>query len=127
MPATHVVRQHTSFHYRAKNWSKAHRVVAKVEFQPGELFPWVGFIVTNRSLPNERVLAASALVAQHYQATRFGKGRFLDNIFVERLWRSLKYECVYPWRGRGKETSRCPDSLAVSTVEKDASALPAHL
>ncbi len=24
-----------------------------------------------------------------------GKGRFLDNIFIERLWRSLKYECVY--------------------------------
>ncbi|EPX77748.1 Mobile element protein [Litoreibacter arenae DSM 19593] len=24
-----------------------------------------------------------------------GKVRFLDNIFVERLWRSLKYECVY--------------------------------
>ena len=24
-----------------------------------------------------------------------GKGRYLDNIFVERLWRSLKYECVY--------------------------------
>ena len=24
-----------------------------------------------------------------------GKGRALDNIFVERLWRSLKYECVY--------------------------------
>ena len=24
-----------------------------------------------------------------------GKGRFLDKIFVERLWRSLKYECVY--------------------------------
>ncbi|SEJ96226.1 putative transposase [Cribrihabitans marinus] len=24
-----------------------------------------------------------------------GKGRFLDNIFVERLWRSLKCECVY--------------------------------
>jgi len=24
-----------------------------------------------------------------------GKGRFLDNIFVERLSRSLKYECVY--------------------------------
>lgn len=23
-----------------------------------------------------------------------GKGRFLDNIFVERLWRSMKYECV---------------------------------
>ena len=24
-----------------------------------------------------------------------GKGRFLDNIFIERLWRTLKYECVY--------------------------------
>ena len=23
------------------------------------------------------------------------KGRALDNIFVERLWRSVKYECVY--------------------------------
>ena len=25
-----------------------------------------------------------------------GKARYLDNIFSERLWRSLKYECVYP-------------------------------
>ena len=24
-----------------------------------------------------------------------GKGRYLDNIFIERLWRTLKYECVY--------------------------------
>ena len=24
-----------------------------------------------------------------------GRGRFIDNIFIERLWRSLKYECVY--------------------------------
>jgi putative transposase len=24
-----------------------------------------------------------------------GRGRWLDNVFVERLWRSLKYECVY--------------------------------
>lgn len=24
-----------------------------------------------------------------------GKGRCIDNIFVERFWRSLKYECVY--------------------------------
>lgn len=24
-----------------------------------------------------------------------GKGRWLDNVFIERLWRSLKYECVY--------------------------------
>lgn len=24
-----------------------------------------------------------------------GKGRFMDNIFIERLWRSVKYECVF--------------------------------
>lgn len=24
-----------------------------------------------------------------------GKGRWADNVFVERLWRSVKYECVY--------------------------------
>ena len=23
-----------------------------------------------------------------------GKGRWMDNVFIERLWRSLKYECV---------------------------------
>ncbi|GBR41442.1 transposase [Gluconobacter kondonii NBRC 3266] len=24
-----------------------------------------------------------------------GRGRWLDNVFIERLWRSMKYECVY--------------------------------
>jgi len=56
-PPNHVVRRYTSFHYRAKSWSKARRIVAKIEFHPGELFPKIGFIVTNRSLPNARVLA----------------------------------------------------------------------
>ena len=56
-PPNHVMRRYTSFHYRAKSWSKPRRIVAKIEFHPGELFPKIGFIVTNRSLPNERVLA----------------------------------------------------------------------
>ena len=24
-----------------------------------------------------------------------GRGRWMDNVFIERFWRSLKYECVY--------------------------------
>ncbi|PNQ03955.1 transposase [Sphingobium sp. SA916] len=24
-----------------------------------------------------------------------GRGRWMDNVFIERLWRSVKYECVY--------------------------------
>ena len=35
-----------SFLYQAASWKKARRVVAKVEFHCGELFPRVGFIVT---------------------------------------------------------------------------------
>src|SRR5450631_988681 len=35
------------------------------------------------------------LSSQGVQISMDGKGRFLDNIFIERLWRSLKYEEVY--------------------------------
>ena len=35
------------------------------------------------------------LEAQGVQISMDGKGRFLDNIFIERLWRSLKYEEVF--------------------------------
>lgn len=37
----------------------------------------------------------SVLKAHEVRISMDGKGRFLDNIFVERLWRSLKYEEVY--------------------------------
>jgi Transposase DDE domain group 1 len=36
-----------SFRYQAKGWTRARRVVAKVEWHQGELYPRVGFIVTN--------------------------------------------------------------------------------
>ena len=36
-----------------------------------------------------------ALRDQGIQVSMDGKGRYLDNIFVERLWRSVKYEEVY--------------------------------
>ena len=35
-----------------------------------------------------------------------GQGRFLDNIFIERLWRSLKYECVFLHAFRGGRDAR---------------------
>jgi putative transposase len=35
------------------------------------------------------------LQAKGIQISMDGKGRALDNIFVERLWRSVKYECIY--------------------------------
>ena len=35
------------------------------------------------------------MVDQGIQVSMDGKGRYLDNIFVERLWRSVKHEGVY--------------------------------
>jgi hypothetical protein len=46
-PSHHVQRLYKSFHYKAASWSHPRRVVAKVEWHLGELFPRVGFIVTN--------------------------------------------------------------------------------
>src|SRR3954447_14452230 len=56
-PPHEVRRYHASFRYRAGSWNKARRVVAKVEWHPGELYPRVGFIVTNMRRPAERVVA----------------------------------------------------------------------
>ena len=41
-------------------------------------------------------LAFTGVLREHdIRISMDGKGRFMDNIFVERLWRSLKYEEVY--------------------------------
>jgi hypothetical protein len=55
-PPHEVRRYYASFTYQAQSWSKP-RVVAKVEWHPGELYPRVGFIVTNLAWPAERVVA----------------------------------------------------------------------
>ena len=49
-PKKPVVRYH-DFVYQAQSWDIPRRVVAKVEWHQGELFPRVGFVVTNLSLP----------------------------------------------------------------------------
>ena len=50
-------RSYASFTYQAGSWTKPRRVVAKVEWHPGELYPRVGFIVTNMARPAENVVA----------------------------------------------------------------------
>ena len=35
-----------------------------------------------------------------------GRGRWADNVFVERLWRSLKYEHVYPHAYKSVDEAR---------------------
>ncbi|MDP7638479.1 MAG: transposase, partial [Candidatus Hydrogenedentes bacterium] len=55
-PSRAPKRIYESFTYQAKSWDQARRVVAKVEWHQGELFPRVGFIVTNLSRSDEGVV-----------------------------------------------------------------------
>jgi Transposase DDE domain group 1 len=55
-PSHQPVVRYQSFLYQAASWQQARRVVAKVEFYCGELFPRVGFIVTNLALDNRAVV-----------------------------------------------------------------------
>jgi putative transposase len=38
----------------------------------------------------------AVLLAHEVKVSMDGKGQWMDNVFVERLWRSLKYKAVYP-------------------------------
>jgi hypothetical protein len=55
-PSHAPVVWYAGFLYQAKSWNRARRVVAKVEWYNGELFPRVGFIVTNLTRPAKRVV-----------------------------------------------------------------------
>jgi hypothetical protein len=55
-PSNKPVVWHYDFLYQAGSWGKPRRVVAKIEHHKGELFPRVGFIVTNLRRPSWRVV-----------------------------------------------------------------------
>jgi hypothetical protein len=54
-PRKPLVRYH-DFQYQVGSWDRPRRVVAKVEWHRGELFPRVGFVVTNMPAPPEGVV-----------------------------------------------------------------------
>jgi len=55
-PSYKPIVWYKGFLYQAASWKTARRVVAKVEFHAGELFPRVGFIVTNLETPSREVV-----------------------------------------------------------------------
>jgi hypothetical protein len=73
-PSHEVRRYYASFSYQAQSWDKPRRVVAKVEWHPGELYPRVGFIVTNLARPAERVVAFYNQRGTAEQWIKEGKG-----------------------------------------------------
>ena len=73
-PPHEVRRYYSSFSYQAKSWNKPRRVVVKVEWHPGELYPRVGFIITNLARSAERVVAFYNQRGTAEQWIKEGKG-----------------------------------------------------
>ena len=95
-PSQKPVVWYKGFLYQAASWKTARRVVAKVEFHLGELFPRVGFIVTN-------LRTDSRAVVRFYnkrgtaEMTRLSCHHFRSN--EARLWLSvLAYNLGNLWR-----------------------------
>jgi DDE family transposase len=96
-PSHRPLVRYKSFLYQAESWDKARRVVANVEFHAGELFPRVGFIVTNLETNSRGVVrfynkrgTAEQWIKEGKQAvkmTRLSCHRFRSN--EVRLWLSL--------------------------------------
>jgi len=106
-PSHKPVVWYKSFLYQAASWKTARRVVAKVEFHFEELFPRVGFIVTNLETDsravvrfyNKRGTAEQWIKAgkQAVKMTRLSCHRFRSN--EARLWLSLlAYNLGNLWR-----------------------------
>jgi hypothetical protein len=56
-PPHEIWRYYASFRYQARSWNRPRHVVAKIEWHPGELYPRVGFIITNLARSAEGVVA----------------------------------------------------------------------
>jgi len=106
-PSEKPLVEYKGFLYQAESWKTARRVVAKVEHHPGELFPRVGFMVTNLTLPSRAVVrfynkrgTAEQWIKEGKQAvkmTRLSCHRFRSN--EVRLWLSvIAYNLGNLWR-----------------------------
>src|SRR2546425_1960137 len=106
-PSQKPLVEYKGFLYQAASWKTARRVVAKVEHHAGELFPRVGFIVTNLTLPSRAVVrfynkrgTAEQWIKEGKQAvkmTRLSCHRFRSN--EVRLWLSvIAYNLGNLWR-----------------------------
>jgi len=106
-PGQKPVVWYKGFIYQAASWETARRVVAKVKFHVGELFPRVGFIVTNLETDSRAVVqfynkrgTAEQWIREGKQAvktTRVSCHRFRSN--EVRLWLSvMAYNLGNRWR-----------------------------
>ena len=58
-------------------------------------FPKPGIFNTDQGCQFTSMEFTETLIKAGVRFSMDGRGRWRDNIIVERLWRSLKYECIY--------------------------------
>ena len=73
-PLYEVKRYYANFRNQAATWKTSQRVVAKVEWHPGELYPRAGFIVTILSRPSENIITFYNHPGTCEQFIKEGKG-----------------------------------------------------
>ncbi len=115
-PSIRPLVEYKSFLYQAASWEKARRVVAKVEHHQGELFPRVGFIVTNLSLPSRAVVrffgGGSCRDTKPYHAPRTpGAGPILGAL--THVPRGRRARMPASFGGGGYETDGGPEGSGV--------------
>src|SRR5262249_19851 len=125
-PPNEVRRFHANFSYQAGTWTKPRRVIAKVEWHPGELYPRVGFIGTNMSRPAERVVAFYNKRGTCEQGIKEGKGRSAAgaskvgrHVDAERFrgfegWCRARWEDRKAWDGHARPRLRLDFSTSAS-------------
>src|SRR5215831_9418569 len=87
----------SSCHHRA-TWGEQWRPTRPIRTPPAPRHRNFSFKVLRRPFEPRQFTSddfTNTLKRHAITISRDGKGRYMDNIFVERLWRSLKYEEVY--------------------------------
>ena len=134
-PSCTPLVRYKSFRYQAKSWTTARRIVAKVEHHRGELFPRVGFIVTNMVLPSRSVVrfyntrgTAEQWIKEGKQATHwtYCAPGFLGHGLRENLMSKEVAGMVQSRRVQGAGSARTEGARRATGVGADAAAAGAR-
>ena len=113
-------------HLSGRVMEKKRRVVAKVEWYPGELFPRVGFIVTNMTRPPS-TSSPSTTSAARASNDQGGQGRDQMDAavmpFVRRQRRSSSTSCARLQPGNFLRTLATPEPIkdwSLTTLQREA-------
>jgi hypothetical protein len=97
-PSKKPIILYHSFRYQAASWEIARRVVAKVEWHAGELFPRIGFIVTNLRWKSSNVVRFYNKRGTAEQWIKEGRAKPAD-LFSRLGWHDSKISFFEPFLG----------------------------